>query len=111
MYVKVPAIDGVPQVGSRHLFTGVSISPIEAVCHIEDGDLEPGWTELTGEEFKQHVPGYMLEPTEPTQPEPTEQEIINAELLLGQAQLAESQAVIEETVATILIETVKGVIA
>lgn len=43
-------------------------------------------------------------------PEPTEQEIVNAELLLGQAQLLKSQAAIEETVALILLETIGGVL-
>jgi len=103
MYAKVPAIDSVPQVGTRHLFVGVSISPTEAVCHINDGPLEEGWIELTEQEFRQYVP----EP-EPIEPEPTEQEIVNAELLLGQAQFLESQAAIEETVAMILLETVGG---
>jgi hypothetical protein len=41
-------------------------------------------------------------------PEPTEQDIINAELLLGQAQLIESNAAIEETAAMILLETIQG---
>jgi len=105
MYVKVPALEGVPMIGSRHLFIGVSISPDEAVCHVVDGELEEGWVEITEEEFRQYVP----EP-EPTPEEPTEQEIVNAELLLGQAQLLESQAAIEETVAIILLETVGGAI-
>jgi hypothetical protein len=65
--------------------------------------LEPGWVEITEEEFRQYVPE-----TEPVVPEPTEQEIVNAELLLGQALLIESQAAIEETVAMILLETVGG---
>lgn len=36
------------------------------------------------------------------------QDVINAELLLGQAQLIESNAAIEETAALILLETVGG---
>lgn len=103
MYVKVPAEEGVPIIGSRFLYFGVSISPTEAVCHINDGTLEEGWIELTEQEFRQYVP----EP-EPALPAPTEQEIVNAELLLGQALLAESQAAIEETAALILLETVGG---
>jgi hypothetical protein len=50
MYVKVPAIDGVPQVGRIRLVDGVSISPTEAVAII-DGPLQPGWVELTEEEY------------------------------------------------------------
>lgn len=45
---------------------------------------------------------------EPESPEPTEQEIVNAELLLGQAQIMESNAAIEETAAIILLEIVGG---
>lgn len=45
---------------------------------------------------------------EPVIPEPTEQELVNAELLLGQAILMENQAAIEETAALILLETVGG---
>lgn len=71
MYVKVPAIDGIPQVGGRHLFIGVSISPTEAVCHIDDGELEPGWVELTEAEFRAIVPE-----SEPPTPQPTFQEQI-----------------------------------
>jgi hypothetical protein len=56
MYVKVPALEGVPMIGSRHLFIGVSISPDEAVCHVVDGELEEGWVEITEEEFRQYVP-------------------------------------------------------
>jgi hypothetical protein len=50
MYAKVPAIDGVPQVGRIRLVAGVSISPTEAVAII-DGPLQPGWVELTEEEY------------------------------------------------------------
>lgn len=103
MYVKVPAKEGVPLIGSRFLYFGVSVSPTEAVCHINDGPLEEGWIELTEQEFRQYVP----EP-EPVIPEPTEQEIVNAELLLGQTLLTENQAAIEETTALILLETVGG---
>jgi hypothetical protein len=71
LYVKVPAVDGVPQIGNRHLYIGVSISPTEAVCHIDDGKLENGWIELTEEEFRQPVP-------EPA-PETTEQKLTRIE--------------------------------
>lgn len=103
MFVKVPVINGIPQIGTRHLYIGVNISPIEAVCHISDGELEHGWVELTEEEFRTIVPASQEQGQEPT-----EQELVNADLLLGQAQLAESQAAIEETVAMILLETVGG---
>ena len=56
MYVRVPAVDGIPQVGTRHLFVGVSLSPTEAVCHVDDGPLEQGWVEITEEQFRQYVP-------------------------------------------------------
>lgn len=102
MYVKTPAIDGVPQVGQTRLILGVSVSDTEAICEIV-GELQEGWTEITEEEYRQYVPK-----PEPVIPEPTEQEIVNAELLLGQAILTENQAAIEETVALILLETVGG---
>lgn len=50
MYARVPAIDGVPQVGAVRLVAGVSISPTEAVAII-DGPLQPGWVELTEAEY------------------------------------------------------------
>ncbi len=50
MYARVPAIDGVPQVGRVRLISGVSISPTESVAHIE-GELQEGWTEITQAEF------------------------------------------------------------
>ena len=50
MFARVPAIDGVPQVGRIRLVAGVSISPTEAVAII-DGPLQPGWVELTEEEY------------------------------------------------------------
>ncbi len=49
----------------------------------------------------------FVAPPEPL-PEPSEQDIINAELLLGQAQLIESNAAIEEAAALILLETIGG---
>ena len=42
------------------------------------------------------------------EPEPTEQEVVNAELLLGQALMLESQLALERTAALILLETVRG---
>lgn len=103
MYAKVPAIEGMPQVGSRHLYQGVSISSTEAVVEIDGTDLETGWVELTEEEFRAIVPK--------STPEPTEQEIFYAEVLLGQAEIVESNAAIEETVAMLLLQSVEGVTA
>ena len=57
MYAIVPAIDGVPQIGTRYLYEGKSISETQAVAHFE-GDLEEGWTELTEEEYQ----AYWTEP-------------------------------------------------
>lgn len=51
MYAIVPAIDGVPQIGTRHLYEGRSISShSEAIAYFE-GDVEEGWTELTDLEY------------------------------------------------------------
>lgn len=106
IYVKLPAIDGVPQVGQTRLIIGMSLSPNEVIAII-DGELKPGWTELTEEEYLA-LGGVTPQPTEPVIPEPTEQELVNAELLLGQAHIMENQAAIEETAALILLETVGG---
>jgi len=59
MYAIVPAIDGVPQIGTLNLHEGISISPTEAVAHFE-GELEEGWTELTEEQYQ----AYWVEPPE-----------------------------------------------
>ena len=48
------------------------------------------------------------EPEPEPEPEPTEQEVVNAELLLGQALMLESQLALERTAALILLETVRG---
>lgn len=55
MYAIIPAIDGVPQIGIKRLYNGMSISPTQAVAHFE-GTLESGWTELTEEEFLAYFP-------------------------------------------------------
>jgi hypothetical protein len=49
MYARVPAIDGVPQVGAVRLTAGVSISDTEAVVIVDA--IQPGWVELTEEEY------------------------------------------------------------
>lgn len=33
MYIRVPAVDGVPQVGDRHVINAISI-PSEAICEM-----------------------------------------------------------------------------
>lgn len=66
IYIKVPIVNGIYQVGTRRLFLGVGISSAEAVCHVEDGPLEPEWVEITEDEFRQ----YVLEP-EPVDSQPT----------------------------------------
>lgn len=55
MYAIVPAVDGVPQVGTRRLINAVSISENQAVAHFE-GEMEVGWQELTEAEFLAHFP-------------------------------------------------------
>ncbi|MEA4924940.1 MAG: hypothetical protein VB084_06450 [Syntrophomonadaceae bacterium] len=62
MYVRVSAIDGVPQVGSARLLNGISISPTEAVAHIE-GELQEGWAEITQAEFEAIANPDVEEPT------------------------------------------------
>lgn len=106
MYVKVPALNGIPQVGTARLIVGMSVTSIEAIAMI-DGELQEGWVELTEEEYLE-LGGVIPQPTEPVIPEPTEQELVNAELLLSQAHIMENQAAIEETAALILLETVGG---
>lgn len=67
MFVKVPLDEnGLPDVGNRHIFIGLNISDTEAVCEIDDGELLPGWIELTEEEFKQYIPEVEPESTPPT---------------------------------------------
>lgn len=63
MYIKAPAIDGVPQVGQAKLIVGVSLSPDEAIAII-DGELQPGWTEITEEEYLE-LGGVIPQPIEP----------------------------------------------
>lgn len=63
MYARVPALDGVPQVGPVRLLSGVSISATEAVVMIE-GDLQPGWVELTEPDYLA-LGGVIPEPVQP----------------------------------------------
>lgn len=75
MYAKVPAIDGIPQVGTRFLHLGVGISDNEAVVHVEGDALDPGWVEMTEEEYRQYVPESEHAP----QPEPADQKLARLE--------------------------------
>jgi hypothetical protein len=73
MYAIVPAIDGVPQIGTVRLINGISISETEAVVHVE-GELQEGWTELTEAEYQVLVPPAP----QPSSPEPTLAEKVDA---------------------------------
>ena len=77
MYARVPAIDGVPQVGTARLITGISISAAEAVVQIE-GDLQEGWVEITQAEFEAIAPPNIevVAPIEPTMAEIKENQLI-----------------------------------
>lgn len=68
MYVRVLAIDGVPQVGTARLISGQSLSPTEAIAIIE-GELQTGWTELTEAEFLA-LGGEIPQPIEPQLSQP-----------------------------------------
>ena len=50
MYIRVPAVNGVPQVGKNRVVLGKSISPDEAIVIIE-GSLQSDWIELTESEY------------------------------------------------------------
>lgn len=50
MYVRLPAIDGVPQAGQARVVVGMSLSPTEAIAII-DGPPRLDWIELTEEEY------------------------------------------------------------
>ena len=50
MFAKVPAKNGVPQIGKVRLISGTSISDTEAICEIV-GELQEGWVELSEEEY------------------------------------------------------------
>jgi len=54
MYAIVPAVNGVPDIGSRHLYRGISISPSSALAHFE-GDIKDEWQELAEEEYLEKV--------------------------------------------------------
>ena len=50
----------------------------------------------------------VITPVEPIPPQPTEQEIIQAELMLNQAQILANQQSQDEVLATILLEQARG---
>lgn len=74
MYVRVPAINGIPDIGETPLIRAIGISDKEAVAHI-NGGLQEGWIEITKEEFEQFV---LPMPPEPTN-ETTEQKLARLE--------------------------------
>ena len=70
MYARVPAINGVPQVGQTRLILGISVSENEAICEIV-GELQAGWVEMPEEEYRALVPSPA-----PTNPQPTDLQIL-----------------------------------
>lgn len=77
MYVRVPAINGVPQVGQTRLILGISVSENEAICEIV-GELQEGWTEITQADFEAICPPIPVieEPPQPTMVELKENQLI-----------------------------------
>lgn len=51
MFARVPANDGVPQVGTIHLYEGKSISDAEAVVFCEATEAQDGWIILSELEY------------------------------------------------------------
>jgi hypothetical protein len=51
MYAIVPVKNGLPQVGKRHLYNGVSFNQTEAFVEIDGNILEDGWRGLSELEF------------------------------------------------------------
>ena len=78
MYAIVPAVNGVPDIGSRHLYRGISISPSSALAHFE-GDIKDGWREITEKEYLEKVKeitgAYPTDPSPLPKPEIIEQTI------------------------------------
>jgi len=50
MFARVPAIDGVPQIGTRHLKESKSINDREAIAFF-DGDMDSEWLPLMDLEY------------------------------------------------------------
>lgn len=74
MYVRVPAINGIPDIGETPLIQAIGISDKEAVAHVI-GELQEGWIEITKEEFEQFIPPIEPEPV----PETTEEKLARLE--------------------------------
>lgn len=95
MYIRVPAVDGVPQVGDRHVINAISISPSEAICQIDDGEILSDWIELSEEEFNQYIADYI--PSSSTSTEPVQP---------SNAEIQENQLIIMDALATIFEEII-----
>lgn len=86
MYIKATAVDGVPQVGNRHIINAVSISPTEAICQIDDGEILSNWIEISEEEYNQYMAAYTSpSSTELVQPQPSNAEIQENQLIIMEA--------------------------
>lgn len=95
MYIRTTAVNGVPQVGNRHVINAISISPSEAICQIDDGEILSNWIEISEEEFNQYMADYISpSSTELVQPS-------NAEIHEKQLIIMEAIAEIYETITKI----------
>lgn len=92
MYIRVTAVDGVPQVGNRHIINAISISPTEAICQIDDGEILSNWIELSEEEYNQYMTAYTP---------PSSTELVQPSI----AEIQENQLIIMEAIAD-LYETI-----
>ena len=99
MYAIVPAVDGMPQIGQRHLHSGISISGTEAVVWC-NGEPEEGWRVLTEEEYREEVKritgAYPVEPETAPEPETVEQKL---------SRLEAQNLILMEALATVYAET------
>jgi hypothetical protein len=84
MYIRVPAVDGVPQVGDRRVINAISISPSEAICQIDDGETLSDWIELSEEEFNQYMTDY-ISPSSTELVQPSNTEIHEKQLIIMEA--------------------------
>jgi len=86
MYIRVTAVDGVPQVGHRSVINAISISPTEAICQIDDGEILSNWIEISEEEYNQYMAAYTPpSSTELVQPQPSNAEIQENQLIIMEA--------------------------
>jgi hypothetical protein len=87
------------------LIHGRVLSETEGVVILKDDVvIRASWTQLTVEEFDATDYPIIEVPTEPEVP--TEQDLINAELILNQAQTTDKLNAMDEVLATILLETI-----